>query len=1217
LPLGVIGASMRAFNRPLRAGSSAGTWGNAMRLLVKVRPGRARTLALAGVGLAIRKDPLLPSVEAPKRAGLAAAPAWHLADVTDAREANPWDLCHRLMDRGLGATGEVVFAEPDIEQRWIYGERGDQALTLTKPCGVPDQQNASYPLGPSERWFGEAEFSQLYAAAAAVGDPGAARLRIAHVDTGYDPLQAVKPKHIAFALQKNFIEGEPPNDATDRSDGLIKALGHGTGTLGILAGTWNGAPLGGAAALEAVPIRIADFVVLFRNSALAQAFDYVHGLADTPNRCDVVTLSMGGVPSQAWADAVNALYEAGVFVVAAAGNNFGNLPTSAVVWPARFNRVVAACGAMADKSPYADLGLRRMGGNYGPETKMRTAMAAFTPNIPWARFGCPDTVDRDGGGTSSATPQVAAAAALWLQKNKAKIAQYPQKWMRVEAARHALFTTAVPHGTAEDSLKYFGRGLLRAADALAVAAQPAAALQREAPDEVSFPILQLLFGGGIAARPDDRQRMLEIEAAQLAARSQKIYEALARAEAQGPPRALTAAVRDVLEALADDPSASQALRRAIDGQLGSRRRGGDGTAGGTPPAGGSTPLPPPLAVTLPAALARPTPEPAARRLRVYAQDPLTGTRLDTLHLNQATLRVRWEADLAPGPVGEYLEVVDVDPTNDSVYAPVDLNHRSLLSTDGLAPSEGLPQFHQQMVYAVAMKTIGHFERALGRVALWSPRIVPPPWQKRKRGERREQRFVRRLRIYPHALREANAYYSPTKKALLFGYFPANLEAGRNLPRGTIFTCLSHDIVAHETAHALLDGVHPRFSEATNDDMLAFHEAFADVVALMQHFTMAEALKDAIRRTKGDLTRESQLGALAWQFGQAIGGRGALRDAIGEIDEKTGEWKPREPSPSDYLSATEAHARGAVLVAAVFDAFLQVYRHETRDLFRLASAGTGVLPPGEIPPLLVDCLAAKAAEIADRILDICIRALDYCPPVDMYFGEYLRALVTADRDVHPDDSGAYRVAFIDAFRSRGIYPAEVFSLSEESLAWEAPQQRTPELEKTIRELDQSWDIDANRFEAWARARDNARTLHEWLSDAARTGAELRMLGLAKPGTELAMGAPGEFSRIEVHSVRPARRIASGRQLRVDLVVELTQKWVPDDTAKPFHRGGSTLVIDADSGEIRYLVRKRVDSVKRMAEQQAFKLGLEGQAPYQTYFGRDAGEAEPFAIAHRNL
>ena len=34
--------------------------------------------------------------------------------------------------------------------------------------------------------------------------------------------------------------------------------------------------------------------------------------------------------------------------------------------------------------------------------------------------------------------------------------------------------------------------------------------------------------------------------------------------------------------------------------------------------------------------------------------------------------------------------------------------------------------------------------------------------------------MRRLRIYAHALRERNAYYSPDKKALLFGYFPAGM-----------------------------------------------------------------------------------------------------------------------------------------------------------------------------------------------------------------------------------------------------------------------------------------------------------------------------------------------------------------------------------------------------------------------------------------------------------
>ena len=118
-----------------------------------------------------------------------------------------------------------------------------------------------------------------------------------------------------------------------------------------------------------------------------------------------------------------------------------------------------------------------------------------------------------------------------------------------------------------------------------------------------------------------------------------------------------------------------------------------------------------------------------------------------------------------GPADSYLEVVDYDPASQAFYAPVYLNEPKLLAQDGLPPSEGNPQFHQQMVYAVARKTIEHFEQALGRRALWSSRRTLI-------NGRYEEEYVERLRIYPHALREANAYYSSAKKALLFGYFPA-------------------------------------------------------------------------------------------------------------------------------------------------------------------------------------------------------------------------------------------------------------------------------------------------------------------------------------------------------------------------------------------------------------------------------------------------------------
>jgi hypothetical protein len=353
------------------------------------------------------------------------------------------------------------------------------------------------------------------------------------------------------------------------------------------------------------------------------------------------------------------------------------------------------------------------------------------------------------------------------------------------------------------------------------------------------------------------------------------------------------------------------------------------------------------------------PKPQHRMLRVFAFDPALSTNLDTAVINKLTLSVPWE-DLQSGPIGEYLEVVDIDPPSGNFYPPVDLDDPYLLVQDGLPPSEGNPQFHQQMVYAVTSKTIQNFERALGRPVLWSPR----------QQDGREE-FVRRIRIYPHALRQANAYYSPRKKAILFGYFPASKQnAGRNLPGGIVFTCLSHDIITHETTHALLDGLHPYFAEPSNIDVLALHEAFADIVALFQHFSHEEVLRHQIARTRGDLTSDNLLAELAQQFGHAIGKRGALRNAIRKKDPKTG-----MPDPTEILKAREPHQRGSILVAAVFDAFLTIYKNRSLDLLRIATGGTGVLPEGAIHPDLVNRLAAEAAKTSQRILNMCVRALD--------------------------------------------------------------------------------------------------------------------------------------------------------------------------------------------------------------------------------------------------
>jgi hypothetical protein len=437
-------------------------------------------------------------------------------------------------------------------------------------------------------------------------------------------------------------------------------------------------------------------------------------------------------------------------------------------------------------------------------------------------------------------------------------------------------------------------------------------------------------------------------------------------------------------------------------------------------------------------------KPAFRKLRCYALDPFLSLTVDTLDIHIIEYKLSWE-ELEPGPIGEYLEIIDYDPTSDTYYKPVNLNSPCIMVENGLDPSESNPQFHQQMVYAVAMKTIKNFEKALGRKILWSERKII-----NEQGEEAEE-YVGKLRIYPHALRDSNAYYSPHKKALLFGYFQAsNRSPQKIMPRSLVFSCLSHDIVTHEMTHAIIDGLFRNYNYPSNPDVLAFHEAFSDIVSLFQHFTFQDVLKHQIAKTKGRLEDQNMLGELAMQFGSAIGGHGSLRSAIGEYQD--GKWIAKSPNPQDYENTKAPHARGSILVAAVFDAFLIIYKRRISDLLRLASGGSGILAPGEIHPDLVNRMAKEASKTSQHILNMCIRALDYCPALDITFGDFLRAIITADVDLVKNDSKNYRVAFIEAFKKRGIFPDKLKVLSVESLTWgdlDLKAKRGSQLEKDLK------------------------------------------------------------------------------------------------------------------------------------------------------------------------
>ena len=1183
---------------------------NSLRILVKGRSLSQRLALGQGSGaLGGEASPLFTSIGAAQTIAGAPGTSWsivQLAQTSAALDApNAWQICHDFVDRSRAAGLAVDFAEPDLQQNWLVGRDEARGLAISGNCAAADRQNGDFPTSPDNFWIRDASHGQYNLSLAASPDPGdAARVRIAHLDTGYDPGHDTLPQFLNRKLQRNFVDTDRPNDASDDTTGLFTNLGHGTGTLSLLAGKalGGGGPTGVAPYAEVTPIRVADRVVLFWNSAIAKAFDYVHSLCATPaTRIHVVTMSMGGAPSQAWAEAVNALYDAGVFVVTAAGNNYANLPVRQIVYPARFQRVVAACGVMCDGRAYADLPPQLMAGNYGPPDKMATAMAAYTPNTTWARLGCPHIVDFDGSGTSAATPQIAGTAALWISKHRAAYDAYPEPWMRVEAVRDALFASARAPGALADHL---GRGSLAAFDALSHVPAAAAALRQTGEDAISLSTIGEIVRAGAAPEDADRRRMIELEAAQA------IYFT-------GLPEGLSTDARDprasvaICDALLAKRNLSDALRAAVALKA---------TKGAQP--GWSAPPQQAreaphwraddldAASRLTSALDPPAPRPPSRRLRVFAFDPSASADLETFASNSAIVEVKWEEHLRPGPIGEYLEVVDIDPASGCAYAPVDLNDPYLLASNGLAPSEALPKFHQQMTYAVAMRTIGFFEKALGRTALWRTRYV-----RDTDGNFLREEFVRRLRIYPHALRARNSYYDSERLALLFGYFTASgPQLGAGAPGGRVFCALSHDIVAHETTHALLDGLHRRYQEATNPDVLSFHEAFADIVALFQHFTIPEALFDQIRRARGDLESELLLGQLAVQFGQATtGGYAALRDAIGARD-AAGKWVLRKPSRDDYLATDEPHGRGAVLVSAVFFAFVKLYRQRAGEFVRLATGGTGVLPEGEISHALAERLSVEASKLAAQILTMCVRALDYCPPVDITFGDFLRALVTADRDLVPDDPRGYRVALIAAFRDRGIYPSGVPSLSVDSAVWEAP----PAVAQTsvaalLDGLDASWSLDTDRKTAWRLSDSDAFKVHQWIVDPAQSDF-YTALGFEPAARSVVISRlAGDLRPVEVHSVRPANRIGPDGQHRASLIIELTQTFraAPDQRR---YRGGCTLILDARAARPEYIVRKRLRS---LVERQAVgQPTTDGFGLSENYFPLGGQPRGPFALLHRS-
>lgn len=596
--------------------------------------------------------------------------------------------------------------------------------------------------------------------------------------------------------------------------------------------------------------------------------------------------------------------------------------------------------------------------------------------------------------------------------------------------------------------------------------------------------------------------------------------------------------------------------------------------------------------------------PPTRPLRAYAFDPSRGRLLG----NELEIEVR-RRDLLPGPVvldshPDAVAVVDYDPGAKTYYQPVDLDQPPILMSNGLRPSESDPRFHQQMVYAVATETIEHFETALGRTIHWRRADHPID----NPGGAADE-AIKTLTLFPHAFRSANAFYSPEAHGVLFGYFRADrTDPGRNLPGQPVFTCLSHDIIVHEMTHAIVDGIRAYFLEQTNVDVAAFHEAFADLSALFRHFSHPELLEDTLQRTGGrlfdyqlkpdattdagaapprrkgeasgprimaEISARNPIIELAQQFGEASGLRKGLRSAIGF-----------PPDPAPIKRTTEPHERGSILVAAVFDAFFSTYVARTSDLFRIFRAGGGGANPVDLPGPLARQLSAVATQTAEQFFRLCARSLDYLPPVDVTFGDFLQAVITAHWDLDEADAEGVRDAWMQAFRLRGIHAESARFFSESALRW--PTGEDLEL-PDIEELEFG---DSNAFTKEQKDAIGPRLRNY----AARRDVLLRL------GLDPSMPA-------HVPSFHPVSRTHRDGSLRTEMVVELVQT-LPAHGAFAGHaalgspfRQGATLMFqhqrDAKGrgrAKVRYAIVKPGLSLRdgkgRLERQRAFteRMGL---------------------------
>lgn len=358
---------------------------------------------------------------------------------------------------------------------------------------------------------------------------------------------------------------------------------------------------------------------------------------------------------------------------------------------------------------------------------------------------------------------------------------------------------------------------------------------------------------------------------------------------------------------------------------------------------------------------------------IYVQDPLVAKTNQGIDINR--IEVTREPDLMDGPTSSRIAVVDYDADKNHLEPAVRWNQkegRFYIMRDNKAIPLSLHhkntyQFHQVNVWAIIQRVLELYEETwvLGRSAPWA--------------------FEgNRLIVVPHAGYLQNAFYDRRSKSLQFYYFGSGDKR--------VYTCLSHDIIAHETGHAILDGLRPGYIEDSSLQTTAFHEFVADMTAILSSLRNNQLRQLMGVATGGDLSKESFITALAEEFSQYALGRPYLRSALCKdtLLQLKGNY-----NPYDWAQ---------VLTATMWQILSELLAARNQELVQRGRKET-------IPQLMWWALT--------RFRRVAFQALDYLPPVDVQFSDYAQAVLQADKVAYPADENGYSEIMRKVFEYRGI------------------------------------------------------------------------------------------------------------------------------------------------------------------------------------------------------